>query len=352
MGVLRVSFLSSLALELLATLSVALVAVSVGLRLAEGQITYPVALFVLLLAPEAYLPLRLVGQHFHAAAEGLGAADRVFTILETPVPVGGTLPVPAGALTVVVDDLVVSYPGRSEPALGGATFTAQPGTVTAVVGGSGGGKSTLRNAILGFVVPTSGSVAVRTDSGEAGVRDLDLGGWRHRLAWLPQRAHLPAADLAATPTIRDAVTLGSTGAGDDEVWRALTDAGIADDVRALPDGLAARLAADGTGLSVGQQQRLCLARALLTSADVVLLDEPTAALDPATESAVAAAIQRLAHRGATVIVVAHRPALVEIAHQIVRLDRVGAVVPSIGEHRESTSAEAIRRPGWWGRGRY
>ena len=112
MGVLRVSFLSSLALELLATLSVALVAVSVGIRLAEGQITYPVALFVLLLAPEAYLPLRLVGQHFHAAAEGLGAADRVFTILETPVPTGGTATLPSGPVRVVVDDLSVTYPGR------------------------------------------------------------------------------------------------------------------------------------------------------------------------------------------------------------------------------------------------
>ncbi len=157
MGVLRVSFLSSLALELLATLSVALVAVSVGLRLAEGQITYPVALFVLLLAPEAYLPLRLVGQHFHAAAEGLGAADRLFTILETPVPAGGSVPLAAGPVRIRVEDLVVRYPDRVDPALSGASFVAEPGTVTAVVGGSGGGKSTLINALLGFVVATRGT---------------------------------------------------------------------------------------------------------------------------------------------------------------------------------------------------
>jgi ATP-binding cassette subfamily C protein CydCD len=164
MGVLRVSFLSSLALELLATLSVALVAVSIGLRMAQGQLTFAVGLFVLLLAPEAYLPLRLVGQHFHAAAEGLGAAERVFTILETPVPTGGSTPMPVGPLSVVVEDLVVKYPDRPEPALGGATFTAEPGTVTAVVGTSGGGKSTLLNALLCFIEPTSGRIRLTSAS--------------------------------------------------------------------------------------------------------------------------------------------------------------------------------------------
>lgn len=321
MGVLRVSFLSSLALELLATLSVALVAVSVGLRLAEGQITYPVALFVLLLAPEAYLPLRLVGQHFHAAAEGLGAADRVFTILETPVPTGGDVRLAPGPVAIVVDDLVVSYPERSTPALAGVTFTAVPGTVTAIVGGSGGGKSTLLNAILGFVPSTSGRVGVRVDDAPAvDITSLDLASWRARIAWLPQRAHLPAADLGATPSVADAVRLRGADVSDADLWQALTDAGIADEVRALPAGLETRLAEDGSGLSVGQLQRLCLARALLTPADVVLLDEPTAALDPASEAAVAAAVARLAARGATVIVVAHRPALVDIAHQLVRLE--------------------------------
>lgn len=345
MGVLRVSFLSSLWLELLATLSVALVAVSVGLRLAEAQITYPVALFVLLLAPEAYLPLRLVGQHFHAAAEGLGAADRVFTILETPVPTGGSAHLPAGPVAVEVSGLQVTYPERPRPALTEASFTAQPGTVTAIVGGSGGGKSTLLNALLGFVVPTSGRITVHCNAEGRDLSDLDLEAWRARIAWVPQRTHLPAAALPATPTIAEAVALRQA-ADDDTVWRALEQAGLADEVRELPDGLATRLAADGSGLSVGQLQRLCLARALVAPADVVLLDEPTAALDPATEAAVTTAIGRLAQAGATVIVVAHRPALVEIAHQVVRLESSAADEDVHEAEGRAAAQRAVRSASW------
>lgn len=346
MGVLRVSFLSSLALELLASLSVALVAVSVGLRLAEDQIAYSVALFLLILAPEAYLPLRLVGQHFHAAAEGLGAADRVFTILETPVPVGGATVLPRGAVTLRVTDLVVAYPDRPDPALDRATFTAEPGTVTAIVGASGGGKSTLLSAILGFVPATSGGVEAIVGDGVADVQTLDLAQWRRRIAWVPQRVHLPDADVQATPTVRDAVVLGAPEATDDQIWRALEDAGLAGVVRGLPDGLSSRLAADGTGMSVGQLQRLALARALLAGADVVLLDEPTAALDPATEAAVVASIRRLATEGATVIVVAHRPGLVEISDQIVRLERPASAEEASSAVDEASAAEAIRGAGW------
>jgi ATP-binding cassette subfamily C protein CydCD len=343
MGVLRVSFLSSLALELLATLSVALVAVSIGLRLAEGQITFSVGLFVLLLAPEAYLPLRLVGQHFHAAAEGLGAAERVFTILDTPVPTGGATPPPVGPLTIEVDGLVVQYPDRPEPALAGATFTARPGTVTAVVGASGGGKSTLLNALLCFIEPTGGHVRlVSADGAPVDLRDVDVPAWRRRLGWLPQRAHLVTADLASEPTIAEAIRLARPEATDDDLWRALDAAGLSDEIRALPLGIDTRLAADGSGLSVGQRQRLALARALAAQGDVVLLDEPTAALDSATETAVVEAIGRLAQRGAVVIVVAHRPALIEIADQVIRLDRQA----SSAARGHVSAVDTIRSAGW------
>ncbi len=177
--------------------------------------------------------------------------------------------------------------------------------------------------------------------------DADVSGWRRRVAWLPQHAHLAAADLSQTPSIAEAVRLRDATATDDEVWRALRDAGIADEVRALPDGLRTRLAADGSGLSAGQMQRLSLARALLTPADVFLLDEPTAALDPSTEAAVVSAIERLASGGATVIVVAHRPALVEIAHQVIRLDRPPA--GDADEEMDATApraAQTIRGTGW------
>ncbi len=345
MGVLRVSFLSSLALELIASLSVALVAVSVGLRLAEGQIVYPVALFVLLLAPEAYLPLRLVGQHFHAAAEGLGAAERLFAVLETPVPMGSADQLPSGAVTIQVTDLNVTYPGRTEPALDTSTFTASPGTITAVVGRSGGGKSTLLNALLGFVEPSSGSVQIAIeDSHRSALTDLDIDAWRARVAWVPQRAHLISADLAGSPSIASVVRLGRAAATDQDVWDALSVVGLAADVRARPGGLASTLSPDGSGLSVGQLQRLALARALVSRADVVLLDEPTAALDIATETAVVEAIRQEAKRGATVIVVAHRPALVDIAHQIIRLD--STPLPSDAPAATPTAALTIRGAGW------
>jgi ATP-binding cassette subfamily C protein CydCD len=339
MGVLRVSFLSSLALELLASLSVALVAVSVGLRLAEGQIAYGIALFVLILAPEAYLPLRLVGQHFHAAAEGLGAADRVFTILETPVPTGGTAVLPDGPVQVEVSDLVVQYPGRPGPALADVSFTAHPGTVTAIVGGSGGGKSTLFAAVLGFVPAASGSITACSGGTAVPLAEVDLDAWRARIAWLPQHAHVVDAGLSERPTVLQAVTLRVPDASRDQVWDALTAAGLADEVRALPEGLDTELAADGSGLSVGQLQRLGLARALLGAADVVLLDEPTAALDPRTEDVVVDAIVRVAARGATVLVVAHRPALVAVAHQLVRVE---APVSAAADRASMGPADADR----------
>mgnify|MGYP000862608917 CR=1 FL=1 len=345
MGVLRVSFLSSLALELLATLSVALVAVSVGLRLAEGQIAYSVALFVLILAPEAYLPLRLVGQHFHAAAEGLGAADRVFTILETPLPTGGSVRLPDGPVRLTLEGVAVTYPGRPRPALGGVTFTAEPGTVTAIVGGSGGGKSTLIAALLGFVPLSAGSVRAEAGDISAPIDDLDLTAWRSRIAWLPQQSHVVDADLTATPTVLEAVTLRVPDAGPELAWAALTAAGLADEVRALPDGIDTPLAADGSGLSIGQLQRLSLARALLGAADVVLLDEPTAALDPRTEDVVVEAITQVAARGATVLVVAHRPALVAVAHQLVRIE-APAADDAVDEPPASAAAGTIAGAGW------
>lgn len=354
MGVLRVSFLSSLALELLATLSVALVAVSVGLRLAEDQMVYAVALFVLLLAPEAYLPLRLVGQHFHAAAEGLGAADRVFAILETPLPVGGAEVLPPGGVTLEIDEAVVRYPGRPVPALSATTVIAGPGTVTAIVGGSGGGKSTLLAAILGFVPLTDGSIRAGVGSEQVDVSHLDLRAWRRRIAWVPQRSLLPSRDVVEAPTIAQAVSLRDLPPDEAELWAALDAAGIGAEIRALPEGSGTRISPDGTGFSVGQLQRLALARALISDADVVLLDEPTAALDPLTEQAVVTSIARLAQEGRTVIVVAHRPALLEVATQIVRVDHsdeeraeaqaAGASEPS--SERGTKGREPVWRVGW------
>lgn len=307
MSVLKITFLSSLALELLASLSVALVAVSVGLRLAEEQIAYSVALFVLVLAPEAYLPLRLVGQHFHAAAEGLGAADRMFAIIETPLPVGGGTTVPAAQARVDVDHVVVRYGDRPESGSVPVTFTAGPGTITALVGPSGGGKSSLLAALLGFAAVSEGEIRI----GGEPLEELDLSSWRRTIGWLPQHPALIDATLDSQPTARAIVDVGR-GLTDEAIAEAMRRAGVADEI-----GLDRTLAADGSGLSVGQRQRLALARALAGNPMVLLLDEPTAALDGESEAIVIQAIEGAAASGATVIVVAHRPALVEASDQIV-----------------------------------
>lgn len=318
MSVLRISFLSSLALELLASLSVALVAVSVGLRLAEGQIQYAPALFVLILAPEAFLPLRLVGQHFHAAAEGLGAAERIITLIETPLPVtGGELPVPQQA-RIVVEDLEVAYANRARTALTSTSFVAEPGTVTAIVGGSGGGKSTLLAAVLGFAAPAQGRILIGADQS---LEETDLSGWRSAIGWLPQNPHLISTSLNPEPTIREIVEFGRNPRfSDEQIWEVLDLVGLSPQIRALTDGLESRLQADGSGLSVGQRQRLALARAMVGAPPVLLLDEPTAALDPVSEDLVARSMRAAADAGATVIVVAHRPAVIDVADQVVRVE--------------------------------
>ncbi|UJA09235.1 thiol reductant ABC exporter subunit CydD [Streptomyces collinus] len=330
MRTLRIAFLSSFALELLATLSVALVAVTIGMRLVHGDMDLSIGLVILILAPEAYLPLRQVGAQYHAAAEGLAAAEEIFAVLETPVPASGTGAVPAGP--VAFDDVTVRYPGRSADAVTGVSFAVEPGETVALVGPSGAGKSTLVNTLLGFVRPTEGRVRI----GGTDLADLDLDIWRSRVAWVPQRPHLYAG------TIAENVRLARPGADDAAVRRALADAGALEFVDGLPEGADTVLGEDGAGLSAGQRQRLALARAFLADRPVLLLDEPTAALDGATEAEVVAAVRRLAV-GRTVLLVVHRPALLDVADRVVRLPLPTARVlgPAGAEPAATASATAV-----------
>jgi thiol reductant ABC exporter CydD subunit len=310
MATLRLAFASSLALELIATLSVALVAVSVGLRLLGSELTFRSALFVLLLAPEAYFPLRQVGASFHTSAEGLAAVEQVFAVLETPLPPAGSraqVPDPA-ATGLEIEGLTVSYDGRAEPALDAVSLSVRPGEILALTGPSGCGKSTLMGVLLGFVRPQAGQVRV----GGVDLADLDPAAWRAQIGWVPQRPHLFAASLLAN------VRLGRPDASAEEVDAAVAAAGLTALVERLPAGLATMLGEGGSGLSAGERQRVALARAFLRDAPLLLLDEPTAALDGATEAAVIDAVRLLA-RGRTVLLVAHRPALVALADRVVEL---------------------------------
>jgi thiol reductant ABC exporter CydD subunit len=310
---LRITFLSSLILELVATISVALVAVEIGLRLMNGHLDLRTALFALILAPEAYLPLRQLGANYHASAEGMAAAEQVFAVLEAPEPARGTrtdFPNPAcGGLTV--EGLRVSYPGRAEPALDDVTLTVSEGEVLALVGPSGCGKSTLLSVLLGLVSPELGSVRV----GDVDLAKIDLDAWRARLAWVPQRPHLFKASIAQN------VRLGRSGASTDEVRAAIEAAGLTDAVRERPDGLDTVLGDRGAGLSAGERQRVALARAFLRDAPLLLLDEPTANLDGETEREIVRTIARLAE-GRTVVLVAHRPALIGMADRVLSLAQV------------------------------
>ena len=316
MKTLRIAFLSSLVLELVATLSVALVAVPVGLRLLSGGITLQVALLVLLLTPEAYLPLRAAGTKFHASLEGLTALDEALSALPAEPAAAPRVVTPAPRPGVIVFESVTVEYGRTT-ALRNVSLTIHPGERVAIVGPSGAGKSTLLGLLLGFVTPTSGRVTVdgvdlanTVDSVD--LASVDLAEWRRRVAWVPQRAHLFAG------TVADNVRLGA--APDADLTAAAAAASLDEVVAALPEGWDTMLGERGYGLSSGQRQRIALARAYLRDAPVVLLDEPTARLDAASEAAVVASTERLL-AGRTALFVAHRPALLAAADRVLRVDR-------------------------------
>ncbi|RCG13974.1 thiol reductant ABC exporter subunit CydD [Streptomyces diacarni] len=317
---LRLAFLSSFALELLATLSVAIVAVSIGTRLVHGGLDLHTGLMVLILAPEAYLPLRQVGTHYHAAAEGLAAAESVFDVLESPLPASGTRRVDARGASLVLDGVAVRHPGRAGYALPPTDLTVRPGETVALTGPSGGGKTTLLSVLLGFTPPGEGRVTV----GGVPLASLDLDAWRRQIAWVPQHPYLFAG------TVADNVRLARPEADAAAVASALADAGA-------PDLDPARVLGEaGAGLSAGQGRRVALARAFLADRPVVLLDEPTAALDSATEAAVLAAVRRLTETR-TVLLVTHRPALLTTADRVLHLSPAPAG-PSPAPGQAATAA--------------
>lgn len=310
LAALRIAFLSAFVLELGATLSVALVAVGIGLRLVDGTLDLQTGLFVLVLAPEAYLPLRRLGAHFHASEQGMAAADATFAILEAPEPPAGTLAsVPdlhRGRL--VVRDLSVLQPGRGIAAPDRASLEVGGGEIVALTGESGAGKTSLLLAIAGLLAPSTGRAWVEDGRSTAEVAEIAPAAWRRRITWVPQEPYLVAGSVG------DNVRLAEPAADDAAVRRALAAVGLAQLDPATP------LGERGAGLSSGQRRRVAIARAFVRDAPLVLLDEPTAGLDEAAEASVLQELRELA-RGErrAVLLVAHRPAALAIADRVVHI---------------------------------
>lgn len=331
MKVLQVTFLSALVLELLATLSTAVVAVQIGLRLLYFRVSLEQALFLLIIAPEFYIPLRTLGLRFHAGMEGQSAADRIFQILDTgplqkdPVPAGTTLEKVHSFESLELRNIAFEYPGDRGPALNGIQFTVQRGEQIALVGASGAGKSTLASLILGFFPPTAGQVLING----TGLSQLDLSSWREQIAWVPQQPAIFQDTIAAN------IRLSRPDASDGAVAAAAAAAHLADFIQALPEGYQTRIGEGGARLSGGQAQRLALARAFLKDAPILILDEPTSQLDPVTESQLADATRHLM-RGKTVLTIAHRLNTVFQADHILVLDQ-GRILES-GTHQELLAA--------------
>jgi thiol reductant ABC exporter CydD subunit len=331
MRTLRVAFLSALSMDLIAGFGVGFVAMALGLRLLWGELDLQTAMAVLLVTPEIFIPLRRAGAEFHASTEGQAAAARVIEILAlapdnatgsaatdrvaaTSSPLAGAAP-GRSAVDLRIDGLRVTYVQRSSPALEGFSLHVPAGTRVALVGPSGAGKSSVVAALLGFVAPSAGSISVD------GTRscDVPVAQWRTQFSWLPQRPYLFTATLAEN------LRLGAPEATDELLERVTAAVGLDRLVAHLPRGLATQLGQDGLTLSTGERQRVALARALLRPAPILLLDEPTASLDPPTTARMAHTIEPWLD-GRTVIVTAHEPTLLTHFDDVV--DVRGAPLPA------------------------
>ncbi len=315
MRVLRVAFLSSLALEFFATVSIAMVAVFIGFRLYAGQMHFMQGFFVLLLAPEFYRPLRAMGTQYHARMEAIGASEAIVAMLNTPPPeraafaeIAGVA-LPAGPVREVRFE-GVDFAYAAQPALRDISFTLARGTRVALVGPSGAGKTTLTQLLLGFRAPDSGGILVD----DTDLRELARDDWMRRVSWLPQRPTLFHG------SVLDNIRLARPEASAIEVRRAVEQAEAGGLIAGLSRGYDTILGDRGQGLSGGEIQRIALARMFLRQADIVVLDEANAGLDDETAALITRSIERLAASSA-VLVVAHRLETIRGADTILVLDQ-------------------------------
>ena len=332
MKVLRVAFLSSLALEFLATVSIAMVAVLIGFRLYYGEMDFYYGFFALLLAPEFYLPLRNMGTHYHARLEAIGAAENIMAILQKEPPAkqhnhSSSTTTTSAQLAIKLEDISYAYPDRSL-ALDRVSLHLPAQQTTALVGYSGAGKSTVANLLLGFIQPDCGRILINNTP----LEQIGIDHWRQNIAWVSQRPYLFHG------SIRENIMLGKPAATEQEMLKAAQDAHIHDTISDLPDGYDTVIGDSGAGLSGGQIQRIALARAFLKDAPFIIMDEATANLDSESEKLIQKSVRRLA-QNRTLLVIAHRLETVKDADNIIVLNN-GTVVES-GNHQQLTQQRGI-----------
>lgn len=336
MSVLRLTFLSALALELLATLSTAIIAVQVGLRLLYARMDFGVAFFLLLIAPEFYQPLRMLGMRFHAAMGGISALKRIDDLLAEPElnvqvlssqKLESLSRVDPSAMRIVFREVTFRYPDRAEDALQGVSFTIPPGVMTALIGESGAGKSTVLALLLRFADPKEGEILI----GNHLLTTIDPEEWRKWLTWVPQRPYLVGG------SILENLRLANNNAGIEAYFEALEKVRLAKWVESLPGGIHTPVGERGVRLSGGQAQRLALARAFLRNSPLLLMDEPTVHLDPPEEAILEEVIHDLSQQRTT-LVIAHRLQTIQRAHHYIVLSK-GKVV-EVG-----SSIDLMRRDG-------
>lgn len=346
MNVLKIAFLSALVLEMAATISTAVIAVEIGLRLMYAKMSFEPALFILILAPEFYQPMRQLGARFHAGMEGVAAAQRIFEILERKEPEAGeteTKDRQTGILedsdkldykdrsiltktwqdrvTVEFDRVSYNYPDARDPALSNVSLTIKPNTITALVGHSGAGKSTIANLLLGFAAGYQGSIRVNRQKLSA----IPQSDWRNLLSWMPQKPYL------FHQTVAENILLARPQASFDEMVVASKQSRLHEFVAGLPEGYDTIIGEQGARFSGGQAQRLALARAFLKDAPLLILDEPASNLDPHLDAELQQSIAELS-KNRTVLLIAHRINSVQNADQIIVLDQ--GVIIEQGTHSD------------------
>jgi ATP-binding cassette, subfamily C, bacterial CydD len=326
MRVLKVAFLSSLTLELVGTIGTAIIAVGIGLRLMAGHLTFQHALFVLILTPDFYLPLRQLGTKFHAGMEGVSASKEIFAILDQSAPAAVEqaaffVQESAGKRPILFTDVTYTYPGGSQPALQGINVTIPAGKTTAIIGPSGAGKSTLINLLLRFQEPGQGRITI--DGNPINAVPLEV--WHRHISWVPQHPYLFNA------TLRENILLARPDASAAEMDGALKKTGLSTFIDTLPNGLDTMIGEQGARLSGGEAQRVALARAFLKNAPLLVLDEPTSHTDPELEAALRSSIRELM-KGRTTVIIAHRLETIRSAEQIIVISH--GKITQCGTHEE------------------